>query len=144
MVSVATVEKYGFQKLLRTIDPKYVIPSRKYFAEEALPKLYNEVKEKILNQLQNVRHFSTTSDLWTSRAMQPYMSLTVHFIENWEIRSVCLQTGFAPDDHTRETIALGRMAPSRGARLTSGNMLFYFSFKFFFNIECTLNLFCYI
>ena len=40
--------------------------------------------------------------------MQPYMSLTVHFINNdWTLRSVCLQTAYFPEDHTGEIIAQG-------------------------------------
>ncbi|XP_028298772.1 zinc finger BED domain-containing protein 4-like [Gouania willdenowi] len=39
--------------------------------------------------------------------MQPYMSLTVHFIDNWTLRSVCLQTAYFPEDHKGETIAHG-------------------------------------
>lgn len=40
MIPIYTVEKAGFKKLLNTIDPKCQLPSRKYFAEEALPRLY--------------------------------------------------------------------------------------------------------
>lgn len=40
--------------------------------------------------------------------MQPYMSLTVHFINNnWDLRSACLQTAYFPDDHKGEIIAQG-------------------------------------
>ncbi|KAJ4944320.1 hypothetical protein JOQ06_012864, partial [Pogonophryne albipinna] len=40
--------------------------------------------------------------------MQPYMSLTVHFINNdWILRSVCFQTAYFPEDHTGEIIAQG-------------------------------------
>ncbi|XP_060793315.1 zinc finger BED domain-containing protein 4-like isoform X2 [Neoarius graeffei] len=39
--------------------------------------------------------------------MQPYMSLTVHYVnESWKIQSVCLQTSYFPQDHTGESIAL--------------------------------------
>lgn len=62
---------------------------------------------RILNPLKNVKHFSPTSDRQTSRTMQPYISLMVHFIENWEMKCICLQTGYAPDVHTGEMIALG-------------------------------------
>ena len=33
-----------------------------------------------------------------------YMSLTVHFIENWELRSKCLQVLYTPQDHTSENL----------------------------------------
>ncbi|KAK1875045.1 Zinc finger BED domain containing protein 1 [Dissostichus eleginoides] len=44
-------------------------------------------------------------DLWSSQTMQPYMSLTVHFINNdWTLRSVCLQTAYFPEDHTENGV----------------------------------------
>ena len=107
MAPVSVVEKPGFQKLVKTLDPKYHLPGRKYFAEKALPELYNKVREKVAHQLTNVTHFSTTTDLWSSRTCEPYLSLTVHYIDNWELKGSCLQTCFFPDDHTGEIIAQG-------------------------------------
>ncbi|KAK1889372.1 Homeobox-containing protein 1 [Dissostichus eleginoides] len=34
-------------------------------------------------------------------------SLTVHYVDNWELKSACLQTSFFPEDHTGEIIAQG-------------------------------------
>ncbi|KAF3833113.1 hypothetical protein F7725_026778 [Dissostichus mawsoni] len=107
MAPVSVVEKPGFQNLVKTLDPKYNLPGRKYFAEKALPALYVEVREKVTNQLTNVTHFSTTTDLWSSRTCEPYLSLTVHYVDNWELKSACLQTSFFPEDHTGEIIAQG-------------------------------------
>ncbi|KAF3856818.1 hypothetical protein F7725_017541, partial [Dissostichus mawsoni] len=107
MAPVSVVEKPGFQNLVKTLDPKYNLPGRKYFAEKALPALYGEVREKVTNQLTNVTHFSTTTDLWSSRTCEPYLSLTVHYVDNWELKSACLQTSFFPEDHTGEIIAQG-------------------------------------
>ena len=40
--------------------------------------------------------------------MQPYTSLTVHFINNaWDLRSISLQTSNFPEDHTGELVAKG-------------------------------------
>ncbi|XP_056136452.1 E3 SUMO-protein ligase ZBED1-like [Lampris incognitus] len=107
MVPIYTVEKPGFIHMLKTFNPKYVLPSRKYFAGVALPHLYNCTQEKIARELQEVSFYSTTTDLWSSQTMQPYMSLTVHFINNWTLRSVCLQTAYFPEDHKSEIIAQG-------------------------------------
>lgn len=99
MVPIYTVEKPRFIDMIKVLDPRYVLPSRKYFAEVALPHLYNSTREKIARELEGVSFYSATTDLWSSRTMQPYMSLTVHFIENWTLRSVCIQTAYFPDDH---------------------------------------------
>jgi hypothetical protein len=108
MMPIYTVEKSGFQQLLKDFDPKYQLPSRKYFSQQAIPKLYNETRESILQQLQSTEFFSATSDMWSSNTMEPYMSYTVHFIDpDWKLQSRCLQTLYAPADHTAETLADG-------------------------------------
>ena len=40
--------------------------------------------------------------------MEPYISLTIHFItDEWELASWCLQTSYFPDDRMGEAIAEG-------------------------------------
>ena len=107
MAPVSVVEKPGFRKLINTLDPRYNLPSRRYFAETALPELYIQVREELANQLTNVTHFSTTADIWSSRTCEPYLSFMVHYIDNWELKSKCLKTSFLPEDHTGEIIAQG-------------------------------------
>ena len=46
MQPLYTVEKPGFRKLLATLDSRYQLPSRRHFAEQELPRLYTEVREK--------------------------------------------------------------------------------------------------
>ena len=41
------VEDEGFQLLLRVLDRRYQLPSRKYFSEQVIPKMYTELKEKL-------------------------------------------------------------------------------------------------
>ncbi len=54
------------------------------------------------------KRYGATTDLWSSRTMQPYISLTVHFVnDDWTLRSVCLQTAYFPDDHKGEIIPQG-------------------------------------
>ncbi|XP_019858606.1 PREDICTED: zinc finger BED domain-containing protein 1-like [Amphimedon queenslandica] len=101
------VEKPGFQKMIRNLDPKYDLPSRKYFSNIAIPKMYGQLKDTVTKDLENIHHFSCTSDLWSSATMEPYISLTVHFVtDQFEFKSRCLQTLFCPDDHTGENVAL--------------------------------------
>ena len=41
--------------------------------------------------------FSSTTDMWSSSIMEPYMSFSVHFInDEWILQSRCLQTLFVP------------------------------------------------
>lgn len=107
MLPIYSVEKRGFQQLIKVLDPRYKPPSRKYFKDVALPHLYNLTRQKVATELKGVDFYAATTDLWSSRTMQPYMSLTVHYVsESWKMRSVCLQTSYFPQDHTGESIAL--------------------------------------
>lgn len=94
--------------MLNVLDARYVVPSRKYFADVALPHLYNTTREKIRSELEEMQFYSATTDLWSSRTMQPYLSLTVHYINtSLTLRSICLQTAYFPDNHTGDIIAHG-------------------------------------
>ena len=57
-------------------------------------------------KLSEAKHFAVTSDFWTSITHVPFMSFTVHFIdEDWILRSYCLDTIPSYEDHTGENIA---------------------------------------
>lgn len=62
MAPVSVVEKPGFRKLINTLDPRYYLPGRKYFAEKALPELCVKVREELASQLANVTHLSLLSN----------------------------------------------------------------------------------
>ncbi|XP_073488853.1 E3 SUMO-protein ligase ZBED1-like [Aquarana catesbeiana] len=108
MAPVTTVEKEGFKKLIQTLDKRYQVPSRNYFSHVAIPALYVKCRETVETELRDVLNFAATSDLWSSRAMKPYMSLMIHFInDDFQMNSRCLQTVFFPEDHTGEALAQG-------------------------------------
>ncbi len=108
MIPLSTVERDGFRKLVKVLDSRYELPGRKYFSKTALPQLYEDCRGKLENNLRKVRYFATTSDLWSSRTSEPYMSLTIHYIdEDWDLQSRCLQTAYFPDDHTAEILSAG-------------------------------------
>jgi len=46
-VSIYTVEKDGFKSLIRKLNARYQLPSRKYFMDIEIPKLYESVKAKV-------------------------------------------------------------------------------------------------
>lgn len=98
----------GFEHLIKVLDPRYEIPGRKYFSQTAMPQLYDECRGKLETELKEVKYFATTSDLWSSRTSEPYLSLTIHYIDKeWALQSTCLQTVYFPEDHTAEIISQG-------------------------------------
>ena len=106
MMPFTTVERPGFKRLLSVFDKKYELPGRKYFSQTAIPSLYCTTREKVEAELQSIEFFSATTDLWSSETLHPFMSYTVHFINNsWQYRSLRLQTSFLPSDHTADNLA---------------------------------------
>ncbi|KAI4903953.1 hypothetical protein NFI96_023418, partial [Prochilodus magdalenae] len=63
----SVVEDVGFRRLLEHLEPRYTIPSRRYFSDVALPELHSLVAtrvHKLIND--NVTAISLTTDIWTS------------------------------------------------------------------------------
>ncbi|XP_051816727.1 E3 SUMO-protein ligase ZBED1-like [Acanthochromis polyacanthus] len=106
MLPFNSVSGSGFMKMVNVLDKRYSIPARTYFSQVAIPELYKKCKHEVMMEIQAAGFFAGTTDLWTSRASEPYQSLTVHFItEDFDIKARCLQTAYFPDDHTGENIA---------------------------------------
>lgn len=91
--------------MIRTLDRRYQLPSRNFFSQTAILELYNKRRSEVQMEMATVKFYSTTTDLWSSRTMEPYLSMTVHFIDDdFELKSRCLQTSYFPQDHTGENI----------------------------------------
>ena len=83
----AIVEDKGFKKFVSLLDPKYQPPSRRNLMRR-IP-----VKEIVKNKLNASSTVCLTTDIWTSRASQGYMTVTCHFIdESWLLKTFVLET----------------------------------------------------
>ncbi|XP_070830824.1 E3 SUMO-protein ligase ZBED1-like [Chaetodon trifascialis] len=105
MTPTAIVEQPGFIRMLKTLDPRYNLPSHHFFARQELPRMYTRERVRLAADLATVGHYALTTDMWSSRTCEPYMCVTIHYIVEWEIKSACLQTTYFPQDHTGENIA---------------------------------------
>ena len=86
--------------MISTFNPRYDLPTRSYFSQIAIPALYHEVRKDSIAVEIDVEHFSGTTDLWSSPAMEPYLSYTIHYITtSWELKTSCLQAHYMPEDH---------------------------------------------
>ena len=68
MQPLSVVENHGFRALLYSLDPRYKIISRNTLTKILLPKVYNQKKASLIEQLQEVDDIAITTDQWTSRA----------------------------------------------------------------------------
>ena len=68
--------------------------------------MYGEVEEAVKVKVSGAKHFTATTDLWTTCNSHPYLSYTVHFIDDdWQLQSLCLDTVPLFENHTGENIA---------------------------------------
>ena len=106
MMPIYSVEKDGFQDMLRKFDAQYDLPGRKYFSQIAIPALYTSTRNKVQSDLHGVEFFAATTDMWSSSTAEPYISYTVHYVDkDWCLKTRCLQTLYLPQDHTADNIA---------------------------------------
>jgi len=65
------VEDQDFVKFKTILDPCYEIPSRRSLMR-MLPTKYDEVKQRVLQVLVQIRYVSVTTDIWTSRTTEGF------------------------------------------------------------------------
>ena len=107
MLPIFTVDKPGFQAMLHKFNPNYHLPSHNHFTKVSIPQLVSETRAAIESQLAtgNLSYYSTTTDMWSSAAGDPYITLTCHAInQQWELKSYCLQKHYLPQHHTAVNI----------------------------------------
>jgi hypothetical protein len=100
------VEDPGFRAVIKAAEPKYVMPSRKTFSAEIIPKLYTDTYTAVKSEVQLASCLAFTTDAWTSRANNGYLSYTVHFLTaNFEMRNYCLAVENVDESHTAANLA---------------------------------------
>ncbi|KAJ8303649.1 hypothetical protein KUTeg_018759 [Tegillarca granosa] len=100
------VESKEFKDMLKTLDSRYTVPGRKTFSYKIIPDKYREVKQEVIASLSKAEQVALTSDGWTSRATQSYVTITsTHISQNLELVNYVLQTRSMPESHTGENIA---------------------------------------
>ena len=104
---MSIVDDQGLKDLLAYIEPGYSIPSRTHITA-VLKRQYELALGKVrelLNSDDGVA-LSFTTDIWTSAAVEAYLTLTGHFLTaDFTLMSCCLGTGAFPERHTGVNIA---------------------------------------
>ena len=95
---ISIVEGSGFKFLVHSLNPSYRVPCRKTVSKY-LEKIYNEHKEEIIDCMRG-KVISLTSDMWTSAAVQGFITVTGHFIQDWELKNIVMATRIMTERHT--------------------------------------------
>ena len=58
----SVVENMGFREMVKTLEPRYKIPSLRFFTDTAVPTLYSETKSRVLDTLVEAGRVALTCD----------------------------------------------------------------------------------
>lgn len=108
--SYSVVEESGFVEMLKCAIPEYSVPSRTTFSRSVIPDLYAAKKAEVMKALHSVIEagvecYSLTTDSWTSRAGQSYISVTCHVMDKkFLLHTYTLTCGQMSEDCTADNI----------------------------------------
>ena len=100
---ISLVAGKGFRNFCKELNPGYQVPCRTTVTKHLI-KLYDDVKEDIVTLLSDCT-VSLTTDLWTSVGTVSYITLTGHFIHDWQLDCKVLATRPLQENHTGANIA---------------------------------------
>lgn len=96
----------SFREFMKLLEPRYTIPSRETFMNSVIPAIYDECKNKVLENLKYTKCCTLTFDFWTSLGSKSFITITMHFLnENFEMKTFILKTKQFIEDHTGINIA---------------------------------------
>lgn len=104
---LSMVEDVGFKRVLQILEPRYKCPSRKFFTDTIIPKIYTGMKEEVSKLIDEAKHISFTTDIWSSSVnTTSLLSLTAHWIDDAFVKiSAVLHAQPVQEAHTGEHIA---------------------------------------
>ncbi|XP_041843803.1 zinc finger BED domain-containing protein 4-like [Melanotaenia boesemani] len=105
----SVVEDTGFRRLLSHLEPRYLLPGRKYFMDVALPELHQTVYAHIERLLKEglSSSVSFTTDIWSSDVSPvSLLSLTAHWIDSdFHLHKAVLHAQEFSGSHTAVALA---------------------------------------
>ncbi|XP_070075782.1 E3 SUMO-protein ligase ZBED1-like isoform X1 [Drosophila takahashii] len=102
---VRCVEKEGLKGFVKTCVPNYKLPSRSKVTN-LISEKYTHCMEKLKGYFKDVNHFSFTCDGVTiTNSTRSFLTITVHFLKENQLQSVCLQAARMSQSHTSEYIS---------------------------------------
>lgn len=71
-----------------------------------IPKLYEQVKTTLKDSIECASSVVLTSDMWTSRTTEAYLTVSGHFIDHsWKMQACTLETFHVAVQHTEQNIS---------------------------------------
>ena len=134
----SVVEGEGFKAVIKLLEPRYRIPSRTTFSRSTVPTLYKKTKSDVMNRikidLNDGTAFSFCTDIWTSKAMDSFISFCLMYLtDNFIMKSIAIENKPFPGTNTADNISeslektiddweLPRSVPTFGLRDNGANI----------------------
>lgn len=101
------VERPGFQKYIKRLDPQITFPTARTVATSALNDVYNVYMVAIKQTLEkSPNEINLVLDMWTDRYKRiSYINIKIHYCVNFQIRNITLKTEHFAHPHTGKQVA---------------------------------------
>ncbi|KAH8021161.1 hypothetical protein HPB51_012556 [Rhipicephalus microplus] len=105
------VEDRRFKELMAEAVPNYRLPSRTTLSRTLVPRLFDDTRKKVKDELSSAFEGGTsavtfTGDMWTSHANESYVSFTCHLLTpSFRMERFTLNTRHMVVSHCAENIA---------------------------------------
>lgn len=86
------VENEGFVNYSQVLDPRYKLPSKTHLRDVLMLNMFKETSAKLTTMLEGISDISVTCDLWTSRANDSFLTVTCHFVYDYNLKTASLAT----------------------------------------------------
>ncbi|KAM9824979.1 E3 SUMO-protein ligase ZBED1-like isoform 2-T2 [Syngnathus typhle] len=101
----SVVDDCGFKALVASLDPAYVLPSRRALKKMVLEK-YEEERSKAEAAVRQAEAVSLTADTWSSAGADACLAVTCHFLDQaMRVATVLLGVRPLPQSHTSAHVA---------------------------------------
>ena len=99
------VENQGFKNFMNYLCPRAHIKTRNAMSQWKVPLIFRNLKADVdhvlKKDLKNCSQMALTTDCWTARNNEPFMSLTLHYInEAFKFESISLGCELMAERHT--------------------------------------------
>ena len=87
------VSDRGFVDFVKSLEPRYKLPTRRALSNEIVPSLYDKARLQVADSVANncVLSLAVTTDAWTSATNDSYISFTAHYLdESFQVHNDCL------------------------------------------------------
>ena len=105
MMPVNTVDGKGYRTHVEFLEPEHKVRSHQAIVRR-INKMYGEVKQAVMEDLNDLKYVAITTDAWTSMATKSCVTVKIQYLtKDWQRKSAVLDTSEMDESHSAENIA---------------------------------------